>query len=147
MITHIKDAKFKAIETKIDKLIALAIEKGGQSKDVSFTRDDNGIFQDDQSYAVTYSDINNIRVEIVTAIKDHAVMIGSSRDTYLTRRYSTSTPLASNSRELINKALTHLDLRQYQLAELLGVSNGQISKWKRNEYMAVSRQNMIKELL
>ena len=74
MITHIKDAKFKAIETKIDKLIALAIEKGGQSKDVSFTRDDNGIFQDDQSYAVTYNDINNIRVEIVTAIKDFGVM-------------------------------------------------------------------------
>ena len=56
MITHIKDAKFKAIETKIDKLIALAIEKGEQSKDV------------------TYNDINNIRVEIVTAIKDFGVM-------------------------------------------------------------------------
>ena len=33
MITHIKDAKFKVIETKIDKLIALAIEKGEQSVD------------------------------------------------------------------------------------------------------------------
>ena len=67
MITHIKDAKFKVIETKIDKLIALAIEKGEQSVD-----DADELY--DFSTDVTYNDINNIRVQIMTAIKDFGVM-------------------------------------------------------------------------
>ena len=45
MITHTKDTKFKAIETKIDRLVATSIQKGEQSKDVSTTRDGNSIFR------------------------------------------------------------------------------------------------------
>ena len=74
MITNIKDAKFKVIETKLDTLIALSMEKGEQAQGESFTRAANGIFQKDNSQAVTYNDINNVRVEIVKAIKDYGVM-------------------------------------------------------------------------
>ena len=110
------------------------------------------------SLTLSLSDAQQLKVTIQDALlsntnqKEYAAFLSrtlqdvSQRVDYSEGR-TPSTHLANNSRELINKALTHLDLRQYQLAELLGVSNGQISKWKRNEYMAVSRQNMIKELL
>ena len=74
MITNIKDAKFKVIQNKLDTLIALSMEKGEQAHGESFTRAANGIFQKDNSQAVTYNDINNVRVEIVKAIKDYGVM-------------------------------------------------------------------------
>tara|TARA_B110000879_G_C10801490_1_gene366756 strand:- start:41 stop:358 length:318 start_codon:yes stop_codon:yes gene_type:complete len=74
MITHTKDTKFKAIETKIDRLVATSIQKGEQSKDVSTTRDGNSIFRNNLIETVTYKDINNIRVEITTSIKDYGVM-------------------------------------------------------------------------
>ena len=67
---------------------------------------------------------------------------------YSQSRTPPSTYLASSSQELINKALKQLDLRPCDLADKLGVSRGQISKWKKhNEYMSVSRQKMIKELM
>ena len=111
------------------------------------------------SLTLSLSDAQQLKVTIQDALlsntnqKEYAAFLSrtlqdvSQRVDYSQGRTPPSTHLASSSRELINKALTQLDLRQYQLAELLGVSNGQISKWKRNEYMAVSRQNMIKELL
>ena len=72
----------------------------------------------------------------------------SQRLDYSQGRTPPSTYLASSSQELINKALKQLDLRPCDLAEKLGVSRGQISKWKKhNEYMSVSRQTMIKELM
>jgi len=72
----------------------------------------------------------------------------SQRLDYSQGRTPPSTYLASSSQELITKALKKLDLRQCDLADKLGVSGGQISKWKKhNEYMSVSRQTMIKELL
>ena len=74
MITNIKDAKFKVIQTKLDTLIALSMEKGEQAQGESFTRAANGIFKKDNSQAVTYNDINNVRIEIVKAIKDYGVM-------------------------------------------------------------------------
>ena len=72
----------------------------------------------------------------------------SQRLDYSQGRTPPSTYLASSSQELINQALKQLDLRPCDLAEKLGVSRGQISKWKKhNEYMSVSRQTMIKELI
>ena len=50
------------------------MEKGEQAQGESFTRAANGIFQKDNSQAVTYNDINNVRIEIVKAIKDYGVM-------------------------------------------------------------------------
>jgi len=72
----------------------------------------------------------------------------SQRLDYSQSRTPPSTYLASSSQELITKALKKLNLRPCDLADKLGVSRGQISKWKKhNEYMSVSRQTMIKELI
>ena len=104
--------------------------------------------KDIHDYDAFESNINDLHCwKEYAAFLSRTLQDVSQRVDYSQGRTPPSTHLASSSRELINKALTHLDLRQYQLAELLGVSGGQISKWKRNEYMAVSRQTMIKELL
>ena len=112
------------------------------------------------SLTLSLSDAQQLKVTIQDALlsttnqKPYAAFLSrilqdvSQRVDYSQSRTPPSDHLASSSRELINKALTQLGLRQNQLAALLGVSAGQISRWKNhNDYMAVSRQTMIKELL
>ena len=54
----------------------------------------------------------------------------------------------TDPQQLVIMALHKLNLKQVELARLLNVSAGQISKWKnQGQYMSSSRQKMIKELM
>jgi len=96
-----------------------------------------------------FDTLNDVAAEIRLAVMDiQNLQDATQRLDYSQGRTPPSTHLASSSQELINQALKQLDLRPCDLAEKLGVSRGQISKWKKhNEYMSVSRQTMIKELM
>ena len=96
-----------------------------------------------------FDTLNDVAAEIRLAVMDiQNLQDATQRLDYSQGRTPASTYLASSSQELINQALKQLDLRPCDLAEKIGVSRGQISKWKKhNEYMSVSRQTMIKELI
>ena len=134
----------------IDPQVSLTLSLA-DARDLTSVLEDalDNTLSDIDNYHPSENDINDLNYwKHYEGFLSRTLQDVTQRLDYSQGRTPPSTYLASSSQELINQALKQLDLRPCDLAEKLGVSRGQISKWKKhNEYMSVSRQTMIKELM